>query len=237
MTFPADDRPWGISHAVLAVAAGFAGTLVAQGLAGPELTASELWRYAIPAQAIASILIVAALASGNPLRRETLGLRFEPDDLAGIPIGIALLLGGSLLLVPISWLFFEGDAPAQEVVDLAERATGVDIAVVLLAVGLLGPFAEELVFRGVLLRALIARRGPTFGIYVSATVFALIHLTDPQAWFLLPVFFVMGIVFARQVVSTGRLARALLGHAAFNTASIAGMFLLEEGSGSGLFGL
>lgn len=223
-----DERPWKVGHAVLVVAAGLAASVAAAVLLGPDLTAQEVWRVVLPVQTMAQILVVAALAARSASRRAALGPGFEASDLAGLPVGAALLVGGSLALTGVSELFLDGRRPTQEVVELASEVGGVDVALVVVWAGLLGPLAEELAFRGVLLRALLARRGPTFAITVSSAAFAGLHLLDPQAWMVVPLLFALGVVMARQAVATGRLARPFLTHAGFNLVSVAALFVAVE---------
>jgi len=216
------NRPWRPVHALIVVLCGVAAWELTALILGPVLTVSEIWRVLVPVQAVAQVAAVAALAALSLRRRVSLGLRFEPGDLVGIPIGIGLLLGISLVMTLVFRLFSDAEIPTQGAVDLASRASGVDAVMVVIGVGLLGPIAEELVFRGVLLRALVVRRGPGFAVWVSAAVFAVMHLAfDAGAWFAVPALFVLGLVLGRQAITTGRLARPIITHAAFNLVSVA----------------
>ncbi len=222
-----DNRPWAIRHTVLAVFVGLMALVVAEITLGPELTDAEMWRFAVPAQTLAMIGLVAVLASASARRRVSLGLRYEGSDLIGLPIGLGIQIAASMLLTIIVLVFMDGEAPTQEVIDSAATLGGMDRVLVVLGAGLLAPASEELVFRGVLLRALIVRRGAAFATYVSAAAFAGLHLLDPNAWLAVPALFVVGVVLAKQAITTGRLARPFLTHAAFNLVAIASLFLAE----------
>ncbi len=222
-----DNRPWGIGHAVLAVFVGFVAVVVAGIALGPELTDAEVWRFVVPAQTMATVGLVAALASASARRRVSLGLRYDGSDLIGLPIGLGIQIAASVLLTIIVLVFMDGEAPTQEVIDSAATLSGLDRMLVVLGAGLLAPASEELVFRGVLLRALIVRRGAAYATYVSAAAFAALHLLDPNAWLAVPVLFAVGVVLAKQAISTGRLARPFLTHSAFNLVAIASLFLAE----------
>ena len=222
-----DNRPWGVGHAVLAVFVGFMAVVVAEVALGPALTDVEVWRFAVPAQTLATVGLVALLASESARRRVSLGLRYEGSDLIGLPIGLGIQFAASVVLAVIVFLFMDGEAPTQEVIDSAATLGGMDRMLVVLGAGLLAPASEELVFRGVLLRALILRRGATFATYVSAAAFASLHLLDPDAWLAVPVLFVVGVVLAKQAIATGRLAKPFLTHAAFNLVAVASLFLVE----------
>ena len=222
-----DNRPWGIGHAAGAILAGFGAAVIAALVVGPGLSDAETFRVLIPAQTLVQVALVAWWASQSARRRLSLGLRFERSDLIGLPLGVGFQIAASIALLPIVVWVLDGEAPTQDVVESASGLGGVDIALVAVGAGLLAPLAEELVFRGVLLRALIVRRGPGFAIYVSAGVFAAIHLLDPNAWLVVPVLFVLGVVLAKVTISTGRLARAFLVHVAFNLVAVASLFLVE----------
>ena len=82
--------------------------------------------------------------------------------------GVVVQYVGSLLLVPLEDI--HGHTAKQEVVKVLEHATGARIALIVLAVAVAAPLAEELLFRGVLLRSLLRRTSPERAIAISALV-------------------------------------------------------------------
>jgi membrane protease YdiL (CAAX protease family) len=82
----------------------------------------------------------------------------------------------------------------------------------LVAVVIAGPLAEELWFRGVVLRGALARHPEGRAVLLSAVLFALAHL-DPYR---IVSHTVIGWVFGRWVVLSGSLVPAALGHVALN---------------------
>ena len=78
------------------------------------------------------------------------------------------------------------------------------------------PLAEEIIFRGIILRGLLAHCTQNRAIVWSALLFGLIHLNPWQ----FPVAFVVGLVFAYWVIQTGSLWPAILGHALHNFLSV-----------------
>jgi len=222
-----DNRPWRIGHAAGAVFAGLAAVTVAAILIGPEITDSETFRVLIPVQTLVQLGLIVWWASRGARRRFSLGFRFEGSDLIGLPLGVGFQIAASIAMLPIVLWVLDGDAPTQEVVESASGLVGIDIVLVVLGAGLLAPLAEELVFRGVLLRALIVSRGRRFATYVSAAVFAAIHLLDPNAWMVVPILFALGIVLAKVTISTGRIAQAVFTHMAFNLVAVGSLFLVE----------
>lgn len=218
---------WKVIHAVAAFAAGIGASLVAALAVAPGgLTSFETFAVVGPAQALGSIAVVAGLSRFPRPGRESLRLRFAPIDGWGLFLGAALQFALSLILSLVVVVFLGGEAPVQEVVQIVDEAAGpgTRAAVVITAV-LLAPLSEELVFRGVLLRAL-ARRYPGWPASLgSAAAFALAHLLDTNAALAVPALFVMGLVLARQVQSSGRLGGAVATHAGFNLLSVLLLFL------------
>ena len=85
-----------------------------------------------------------------------------------------------------------------------------------LAVVLVAPPVEELLFRGALLRSLQRRWSAAVAIFASAFLFAGIHLVDPGARYVLPALLLIGLVSGYQAVKHGDLARSVLLHSGFN---------------------
>ena len=220
-------RRWTVGHAMAAFAAGIgASLLVALAVAPGGITSFETFAVVGPAQALGSLAVVVALGRFPPPGRESLGLRFALIDGWAVLLGAALEFGLSLLLTLVVVVFLGGEAPVQEVVQIVDEAAGpgTKTAVVVTAV-VLAPLAEELVFRGVLLRAL-ARRYPGWPATVgSAAAFALAHLLDANAGLAVPALFVMGLVLARMVQASGRLGGAVAAHAGFNLLSVLLLFI------------
>lgn len=77
---------------------------------------------------------------------------------------------------------------------------------------MIGPFVEEVLCRGIILRGLLAHYTQNRAIFWSAILFAASHLNPWQ----FPVAFILGIVFAWWVIQTGSLWPAILGHALNN---------------------
>jgi membrane protease YdiL (CAAX protease family) len=121
-------------------------------------------------------------------RWQTLGFRSFPVQ--AIVLGAALFAGiyvfnfayGSLLAL------FGLSAQGELLLELAETTSP---PLVLLGVGVLAPFAEEVFFRGFLYAGLERRLGPSRSGWVSALLFALAH-TSPLA---MPPVFLMGLAF------------------------------------------
>ena len=117
------------------------------------------------------------------------------------------------------------EAPAQDVVVSAAGAIGaLDRVFVALGLIVLGPIAEEVVFRGVLLRAFERTGSRRRAVALSSGCFAGLHLIDPNALVAVPMLFVLGLVLGTQVIRTGRLGRAVAIHAGFNAVTVVVLF-------------
>jgi membrane protease YdiL (CAAX protease family) len=156
---------------------------------------------------------------------EALGLRRTHVGLCIVAAAIGLALHGPMLLVAnaiaghfppsedeVATMQFLFDAPA-----LHQRVALVGAA------GIMGPFVEELFFRGGILRNL--RRAHTAGLTLLGTslLFAAAHL-DPRNF--LPVF-LGGLAMGYVRILSGSLWPSILLHAAFNSTSV--LVALEVG--------
>jgi membrane protease YdiL (CAAX protease family) len=189
------------------------------------VTTGELFGIVLPVQSFGAIGAVAWMARTRQPWREALAARIEWVDWVGVLIGAALQIGLALVLVTIVQEVFRGSVPDQEVVDAAAVAVGtLDKTLVAVSLIVIGPVSEELLFRGVLLRGLLARHGRRFAVWASAGAFAALHLLDPGAWLVAPLLTVLGVVMGNEVVRTGRLGRSVAIHAGFNLVTVLALF-------------
>lgn len=136
----------------------------------------------------------------------------------------AWLLGGvalQLISLPFLQVLVDvyGRTETQDVVKQFERARGPSLVVFALVVVTVAPVAEELLFRGALLRALQRRMTPAWAAVVSALAFAIVHpLSSPTIGTVIavPAFFALGLVSAAVAIRSGDLSRSILLHAGFN---------------------
>lgn len=140
------------------------------------------------------------------------GLGFTRRDGWGALAGA----GCQLVVFPLLYVVLEAIAgdldvggPARE---LAARASGGSFVVLALLVTAVAPVIEELFYRGLVLRALERRIGPTGGIVLSSVWFGASHFQVVQ----FPALFLLGVVLAWLTVRTGRLGAAIVAHVAFN---------------------
>lgn len=141
-----------------------------------------------------------------------------------VPLGViaglfAQFIVVTLVSLPVLWLtntdFEELGEPARE---LGARATSPGTVVLLfLMVAVGAPIAEEIFFRGLLLRALEKRFGTVVAVAGSSVVFGATHFQALQ----FPALAAAGVVFALLAVRTDRLGPAIVAHMAFNAATVA----------------
>ncbi len=227
-----DGRRWGVRHAFGAMVAGVVGSVFAATalitVTGRDPTDAELFGVVFAAQGLATLAavvwVVRRHGSGDLVG--DLGLRFRAGDWWGLPVGFVLQLALALGLQPLLDLFgVEG--PPQQVGRLARDAEGATVALAVASVVVLAPLAEELLFRGLLLRALRRRWSEAAAIAGSAAVFAALHLLDPGAALVVPALFVAGVVMGIAACRRGDLGLAIAIHAGFNLTAVLALIYAE----------
>ena len=135
-------------------------------------------------------------------------LRVDIRDWWAVFAGLGLFVVGSLMILPLVDLANE----SQQVVQDLEQASGAKLAVI-------APICEELLFRGLLLRALRRRLEPVPAVAIQALVFALAHpLLSPTVGDLavVPALFLLGLASGVAATRKGDLSASILMHIGFN---------------------
>lgn len=147
-------------------------------------------------------------------------LRFRARDLPGAAAaGVAAqLVLVPLLTLPLIWLTgTDADKLGEPARELADKVHGVPGTLAfVLVVGIGAPIAEELFFRGLLLRSIEKRFGLAWAVPGSAVVFAATHFQGLQ----FPALIGAGLVFGLVAVRTDRLGAAMACHMAFNLTTV-----------------
>lgn len=132
--------------------------------------------------------------------------------------GVALLLLPAAEAVQIATrAIVGGGSSAPQIGFLAPGGfSWTGVAGMVLAVGLVGPVAEEAVFRGLLYGWLRQRRAMAPSVVVSALVFALLHGIPS----LMPALFVVGVMLALVYEWSRSLWAAIIMHCTFNTVTV-----------------
>jgi membrane protease YdiL (CAAX protease family) len=232
---PPANRPrisWGIGDAVAAWFAGLVASVLAGAFVGARTSPSELaLLIAVQDGTMIAWLAVVARRKGVGSLSADFGLRAVPrgkrwwDDVPWFFAGVGL----QLVWIPAIVLLQEvhGTVERQEAVRIASRSSGVAIPLLFLAVGVLAPVTEELLFRGALLRSLMRKTTPGWAVFISAAAFGVVHFGDPSIGTVIafPAIFSLGLVSGYQAATTGDLSRSIMLHMGFNTLSVIDLIL------------
>lgn len=166
----------------------------------------------------------AALTKGaGPVRDFRIRLRARVD----LPLGAAVGLTCQFIVVPVVslpllWLLGRDpddlSAPAEDLVGSAGSGVGLVLAVLLFVIG--APIAEELLFRGLLLRALVKRFNPTIAVLGAGLLFGVTHFQLLQ----FPALAAVGMIWAVLAWRLDRLGPAVVAHMAFNGVTLAALW-------------
>ncbi len=228
----------GIAAVVIAIVIGFGALLlggIAIGVAG-GLTTGHAPKF-VPgglAETALGIVFYAAMApfAWHQLRR----IGRHPFRRLRARDGRALLAGvGALLLVRVGTALqlvlthqtkhVQAGFEHFSVTSSQPVLTALDTALNVLALVVLGPLVEEIVFRGLLFGALVQRLGVLLAALVSALLFGLMH----GDLVLLPALAALGFVNALIYARTGNLTTAVVLHALNN--ALGAVFLIASSLG------
>jgi hypothetical protein len=168
---------------------------------------------------------LASRTQGTKHFPRDLGVRFRWLDLLGILIGI-----GGQLLITVMYAPFQHDiknfnAPSQR---LTGASHGTGFVVIAIATVLFAPAAEELFFRGLLLKSLVrlftplhaAGRARAAGVVLAVIADGLLFGAAHGEWVQFAGLAGFGIVLAAVSYRTGRLGMNVVAHASFNLIAI-----------------
>lgn len=158
-------------------------------------------------------------AKGSGSLRHDFGFGVSTSDWWVPLLGMGLFVVSILFVLPLVSL--AGNENQQVVEDLMD-AGGVELAVYLVAAGLLAPVLEELLFRGLLLRALVRRLDPLYAVAVCGLLFGAVHLTDFSIGSVarLPALVLLGTFSSVLAVRSGGLSQPILLHLGFNLVTV-----------------
>lgn len=124
----------------------------------------------------------------SPMRPLHVGL------VAALMLPVSVIAGETYRLVNLAWQPFVQQFPALQMLDasnavelLAKASHVGPLPVMLLIIAVAPAISEELVFRGMVGRGLIARWGVITGVLFSAMMFAVVHLHPVHAAAVLPI--------------------------------------------------
>lgn len=214
-----DPIRWGVPHAAAAYVVGVVAGVILLNLAGGQGAAK--------ASTTATLVSTAGLwfgfLGGTWAATRWFGRRSMRDDFgldarwSDVPVGVVFGTVTQLVVVPlVSWpverlWHVDVSAPNQQLLDSKGSVWLLYLGVVVIA-----PIAEEVFFRGLLLRSLTRRYTDRVAIAVSALIFAASHFKLAQ----LPALFAVGVVLAALATHHRRLGPAIIAHMAFNATAV-----------------
>ena len=227
---------WGLPDVVFCwLAGGFAAGLVGVSLSdrvAGEAGSLYLFGVILPAQQLAVILAMVFISrvKGQGSLAADFGLRIRLTDARAVLAGGVLEIALAFAVIPL--LSLDGEAKPQQLLrDLEHSQNPVTVALFVIGAVIAAPVVEELLFRGMLLRALLRRFEPATAVLGSAVSFALVHyIGDPNTLLYLPALTALGVVLGVVVMRTNNLSRAIFIHAGFNLTTT--VIFLVAGSGS-----
>jgi uncharacterized protein len=197
------------------------GTFVVVARGAPRHYTSDAVDIAVitAGSAILTLVLLRAFVAtrGRGSLRADFGLTVRVTDWPWLAAGV-LLQGVALAMVALIEAV-AGSEPKQEVVRAIQHSTTATKILGAVAVVVFAPVAEELLFRGLLLRGLLRRFAAPAAVLIGALTFAVVHLLDPAAAPLLAPLALVGAVAGMLAVRTGDLSRSILLHAGFNLLS------------------
>ncbi|MEE6178264.1 CPBP family intramembrane glutamic endopeptidase [Mycobacterium sp. 050134] len=198
-----------VALAYLAVSVGMVGLL---GGNGPVPASSLAVAVVVPTAAAAGVAVLVTTLRGNGPRTD-LRLHWSWRE---VRMGLMFGFGGLLITIPTSMVYRAVVGPgANSAVGRIFGGLRADwpwAGAVLLIVAVVGPFCEEIVFRGLLWGAVEQRWGRWAALVVSTLVFALAHLELTRA----PLLLVVAIPIALARWYSGGLLASIVAHQVTN---------------------
>ncbi len=203
-------------------------TTTADGLIDLDsVSANQLFGVVIPAQHVGTLTVVGLIAlSKRQSFATSLGFELDLRQSWWVGVGAAMAILMTLLTIPLaSWLGVE-DNPQRVVEQFGEVSAGIPLLTAVLSLVVLTPITEEILYRGVLQRAVSRWLSVVPMVATTSLIWGLAHLLDPAegdtAWWaralitFVPIT-VFGVVAAIvTVVAKGQLGRAVFLHGGWN---------------------
>jgi membrane protease YdiL (CAAX protease family) len=222
-TGPARRIAWGLPDATFCWMAGYLGAILASfplyaAHGSGDLDTRLVFGIVLPAQQLTVVLAVVYTSrlKGQRSLAADFGFLIRLRDAKALVVGATLEVALTLALVPI--LHLDPKAKNQALLrDLNQHRDAGTVVLFVIGAVIFAPLVEELLFRGILLRALLRKVEPATAVLASAVIFALVHyLGDPNTLPFLPALAALGAVLAFTALRTGDLSMSIFIHAGFN---------------------
>ncbi|HSJ27343.1 MAG TPA: type II CAAX endopeptidase family protein [Acidimicrobiia bacterium] len=230
-----DRHGFTLSDFALTILAGFAGVFVVALTIGSIADTPVLLVASLLGQYAGHLLGLWVVVRRRQSSFGALGLHVEPSDGLYVLGGVTLQILIALAFVPVAeWIGGEGST--QSLAEQIPSVRGATLqAGLILAVALIAPVTEEIMFRGLLPRALGRWMGQGASFAVAALVFAVFHLLGVtpddfvrSALLLLPQLFIVGLILGWQVMRRRRLGTAIFLHSGFNLVAVLALLVAPE---------
>jgi membrane protease YdiL (CAAX protease family) len=222
-----DRHGFTLSDFALTVVAGFAGVFAVALTLGPTADTPVLLVASLFGQYAGHLLGLWVVVRRRQSSFGALGLHVEPSDGLYVVGGVALQILIVVVFAPVAeWIGAEGSTQSLAEQIPAIRGAALQVGLIL-SVALIAPVTEEIMFRGLLPKALGRWMGQGASFVVAALVFAGFHLLGVtpddfgrSAVLLLPQLFIVGLVLGWQVIRRRRLGTAIFLHSGFNLVAV-----------------
>lgn len=240
---PAVQTRWRLWHFAVAWLGGLFGSIVGlpftefslNGATDPslQLTGTDTLAILLPAQLLGNIAVLAILVKVLKLPFERgLGFDLRPRDGWFVLVGVALSFAVTLAVTPLADALDATEDPQGMGALMETLDPGLAVFVSFLAIVVVTPMVEEVLFRGILQRALRRwlSRWPT--IVLTAIVFALFHVLGvasdnfvADATVTVVSILGVGLLLSWLVERDHRLGRAIAVHTGFNLVAFIALFV------------
>ena len=181
---------------------------------------------------IAALVLIARVRQKGALA-DSLGFIVEGRHWPWVLAGAASTVLLALLADALRTLLGVEEESPQAIVEAAQEVTGAGTMIAaVIGVGVMGPIAEELLYRGLTIRIALDTGMPAaMAVTVSAAAFTIAHLMDPSLYspagaVTLGVLFVFGLFLGVLRMRAGNLGASIFAHSGFNLASLATLFFV-----------
>lgn len=197
--------------------------------------ADRIFWLIIPCQNLGHIgmLVLIARARHAGTLADSLGFIVEGRHWRWVLAGAASSFILALVAEALRSLLGVEEASPQAIVEAAQEVTSTTTMIAaVIGVGVMGPIAEELLYRGLTIRIALNRGMPAaMAVAVSGAVFALAHLADPSLFsraggITLSVLFLFGLFLGVLRIRTGSLGASIFAHSGLNLTTLATLFFV-----------
>ncbi|WMC91587.1 CPBP family intramembrane glutamic endopeptidase [Kineothrix sp. MB12-C1] len=199
--------------------------VVLLGMVSPFFTLSIVPNFIFSQIIVLAPALIGVALSGENLIKLSGFRKIKISSVLMIILFTFLAMPLTTVINAISMLFVDNTVAA-----ISGDILGVPFFVMLFIIGILGPFSEELIFRGIIYQG-YKKSGTTFmSLLLSACLFSLMHMNFNQAAYAL----VIGMILALLVEATGSLWSSILFHIIFNSQQVCLMYLYDIMGGGSL---